>query len=286
MRSHSHAVDEPPARTAQPAAPLAGVTFERVSHRINAERLVLFGWTRAILLQFAHPLVAAGIFEHSAFRQSPLIAVRRLHHTVGSMLAIAFGEEAARARTIDAIRAIHRRVNGQLQEAVGPFAAGTPYSAEDPDLLLWVHATLLESVPLVYERFVGPLSEAEHDVYCEDAAAVAVALGARSDEVPRTRAALQAYLARMYASGRIVVGRTARTLAHALLQPRGRMLVAPAVWVNDLLTVSLLPDHIRRQYGFRWDARRERRLVLATRGVRVARRAAPNWVALWRDARR
>ena len=257
-----------------------------VSRRINAERLVLLGWSRAILLQFAHPLVAAGVFDHSAFRQSSRVAVTRLHHTVRSMLSIAFGDEAECARTIETILAIHRRVNGQLPADVGPFPAGTRYSAEDPDLVLWVHATLLDSVPLVYERFVGPLGDAEHDTYCAEAAPVAVALGARSDEVPRSRAALQAYLSRMYASGQIVVGPMARTLAHALLQPRGRALVAPAAWVNDLLTISLLPDEIRRQYGFAWDTRRERRLAVATRGLRLARRAAPDWLALWRDARR
>jgi uncharacterized protein (DUF2236 family) len=113
-----------------------------------------------------------------------------------------------------------------------------------------------------------------------------VALGARIDDVPRTRAALRAYLNRMYASGHIVVGPPARALAHALMQPRGRALVAPAAWINDLLTISLLPEDVRQQYGFTWDARRERRLALATRGVRLARRASPDWLALWRDARR
>src|SRR5690606_8250460 len=114
----------------------------------------------------------------------------------------------------------------------------------------------------------------------------AVALGARSDDVPRTRAALRTYLSGMYTSGRIIVGPPARALAHALMQPPGRALVAPAAWINDLLTISLLPEDIRRQYGFAWDARRERRLALATRGLRLVRRAAPDRLALWRDARR
>ena len=67
-----------------------------------------------------------------------------------------------------------------------------PYSAEDPDLVLWVHATLLESVPLAYERLVGPLTIAERDAYCAEAAPIAIALLARSREVPRTWAETRA----------------------------------------------------------------------------------------------
>ena len=257
-----------------------------VSRRINAERLVLLGWSRAILLQFAHPLIAAGVYEHSAFRESPAVAISRLHHTVRSMLSLAFGDEASQARTIDTICTIHRRVHGQLPAAVGPFPAGTPYSAEDPDLLLWVHATLMESVPMVFERLVEPLSEAEYDRYCQEAAPVAVALGARSEDVPRTRRDLREYIDARYRSGQIVVGPTARELAHAVMRPRGRLLVAPAARINDLLTVGLLPEALRRQYGFPWSARHERALALAVRGIRHARRWTPDVLALWKDARR
>ena len=132
---------------------------------------MLFGWTRAILLQFAHPLVAAGVHEHSGFRASPLAAVKRLRHTVQAMLAIAFGRDIDRDRAIDAIRQIHRRVNGVLTAPVGPFAAGTRYSAEDPALVLWVHLTLIESIVGSYELLVAPLSEPERDAYCAESAA-------------------------------------------------------------------------------------------------------------------
>ena len=77
------------------------------------------------------------------------------------MLAITFGDEGERARALDAIGAIHRRVHGTLPAACGRFPAGTPYSAEDPALLLWVHATLIDSILVVYARLVAPQSEAE-----------------------------------------------------------------------------------------------------------------------------
>ena len=122
--------------------------------------MVLFGWSRAILLQLAHPLVAAGVADHSHFRSSAMAAVGRLRGTVRSMLSLAFGDEAAYGRAIAGIRAIHTRVHGELRAQTGVFPAGTPYSAEDPALVLWVHATFIDSAVLVYDRVVSPLSEA------------------------------------------------------------------------------------------------------------------------------
>src|SRR5205814_3480852 len=98
-----------------------------MAHRLNGERAVLFGWSRAILLQLAHPLIAAGVANHSSFRQGPFTAAARLHHTVRAMLALTFGTEAKRDAALAGIMAIHRRVHGTLEESVGPFPAGTPY---------------------------------------------------------------------------------------------------------------------------------------------------------------
>ena len=121
-----------------------------------------------------------------------LAAVRRLRHTVGAMLALTFGTDTERERTIAAIRAIHRRVNGTLGAAVGPFPVGTRYSAEDPALVLWVHLTLLESIVMTYELLVHPLTEPERDAYCETSVWVATALGAVDADVPRTWKAVRA----------------------------------------------------------------------------------------------
>ena len=257
----------------------------RVSLRVNAERLVLLGWGRAILLQFAHPLIAAGVHEHSHFRATPWAAATRLHATVRGMLALAFGTDAEREYALHGIRTIHRRVHGHLPHTVGAFPAGTRYSAEDPDLVLWVHVTLLESVPLVYERFVAPLSAAERDAYCAESAWVPVALGARPAEVPRTWGEAVARLERTYASGAIMVGPQARELSRALLWPRIGLLAPPAAWLNRLVTIGLLPPHIRDAYEFQWSPRRQQLLERVTPPLRALRRTLPDRVALWRDAR-
>jgi uncharacterized protein (DUF2236 family) len=256
-----------------------------ISHRINAERIVLLGWARAILLQLAHPLVAAGVADHSSFRDGGLAAARRLHLTVKAMLGLTFGDAPGRAAALDGILTIHRRVHGHIPAAAGRFAAGTPYSAEDPDLVLWVHATLLDSIPPIYDRVVQPVTVLERDAYCAEAAVVAIDLGAREREVPRTWNALRAYLDRMYASGSIAVSAQARALASAVLAPPFAPFVAPAAWINRLVTVGMLPERIRAEYGFRWTAADERACASATALIRGIRRVMPAAIALWPEAK-
>jgi uncharacterized protein (DUF2236 family) len=261
-------------------------TADPVSRRINAERLVLLGWGRAILLQLAHPLLAAGVYDHSGFRSTTWAAVTRLYHTVHAMLALTFGNDAERERALDGIRQIHQRVHGHLKTATRRLPAGTPYSAEDPDLVLWVHATLLESVPLAYERLVGPLTIAERDAYCAEAAPIAVALLARSHEVPRTWADARAYLDRMYASGDLEVTEQALTLARAVLSPgAARWIAGPATWTNRIVTLGLLPPSIRRQYRFEWTRGNQRTFDVLVPTLRSMRRVLPRAITLWPEAR-
>jgi len=256
-----------------------------IASRVNAERLALLGWSRAILLQMAHPLVAAGVAEHSHFRASPLAAVGRLRETVRAMLALTFGDPIAHGHAIAGIRAIHARVRGELRESTGAYPAGTRYSAEDPALLLWVHATLIDSVVLIYEKLVAPLSPAERDEYCVEAAEVAVALGAESNDLPRTWIALEEYLTREYASGRIVVGQDARMIVDAILFPPLSVISGPFAWINRLVTLGLLPETVRDQYRYDWNGRRDRQLQSVLKAIRGLRRLTPRRLAHWPDAR-
>lgn len=248
--------------------------------------MVLFGWSRAILLQAAHPLIAAGIADHSQFRSSARVAVRRLRATVRAMLALVFGDTAEHARSIDTIRAVHRRVHGALRVPTGVYAAGTRYSAEDPALVLWVHATQVESTLITYERLIRPLSDAERDAYCAEASDIAVELGAFADAVPRTNADLIRYLEGEYASGRIVVGADARAIGDALLFPPMMAVPSPFAWANRLVTLGLLPEAVRQQYRYGWNDDRARQLERVLAALRRMRRISPRAVALWPDARR
>lgn len=256
-----------------------------IGERINAERMVLAGWSRAILLQLAHPLVAQGVADHSTFRGGLFTAAVRLHHTVAAMRRLTFGSTEEARRTIDGILAIHRRVNGTLRDAIGPYPAGTRYSAEDGALVLWVHLTLMDSLPRVYHELVTPLSPADLDAWCAESAPVAHALGASAADVPTTWAGVQASMAAHDERGEIIVGNTARRLARDVLSPRLSTMIAPVRWMNRTVTIGLLPPRVRTQYGFSWHAADERALARTLTLLRAARRYTPRRLAQWPDAR-
>jgi len=201
------------------------------------------------------------------------------------MLALSFGTDAERQHALQGIRTIHTRVHGHLTEAVGVFPAGTAYSAEDPALLLWVHLTLLESIPLAYERFVGPVSVQDRDSYCAETAWVPTALGARPADVPVTWTHASEQLSRMYESDVLRVGSQAGELATAVLSPKMTRLVPPLASWNRLVAVGLLPESIRNQYRLSWNDSSQRRFERTAVRVRRVRQRLPDFVALWPEAR-
>lgn len=256
-----------------------------VARKINRETATLLGWGPAILLQVAHPLVAAGVSDHSVAVSHPERRLRRLIQTIEAMLAITFGTPEEVARAAGGINRIHDRVHGTLPTASGSFAAGTPYSAHDPALLLWVHATLLDMLPRTYERFVGPLTDAEKDRYCAEATAMGPLLGIPDALLPKSFAELQRYLDATIASGTIAVGPAARELARAIVTPtapRWAPLVAP---LTRLSTVGLLPPAIRAAYGFRWTCRDERLLSIFAAFARLLIPRLPALLHHWPAAR-
>ena len=144
-----------------------------------------------LLLQVAHPLVAAGVAAHSRFRSEPLTRLRR---TLDLMLTLVFADAAGTLRAVAEIERVHARVHGVLDADVGPFPGGTPYDANDPELLLWVHATLIDSTLHVYQRFVRPLSPAARATYYEESKRGARLLGIPERLIPRTLGAFETYM--------------------------------------------------------------------------------------------
>jgi uncharacterized protein (DUF2236 family) len=268
----------------RPSSDAPSLSEPVVGRRINREAVVVLGWGRAVLMQLAHPLVAAGVGEYSQFNRGAGSFVRRARSTISAMLTITFGTPAEVQETIDQINAIHDRVHGVLRQAVGPYPAGTPYSARDPRLLLWVHATLIESMVLTYEQLVGPLSTEDKDRYVIEASYTTEQLGVPRDRQPATYAELDAYLAERYASGEIVVGPDARRVAAELLSPPVGP-AAPAFRVTRLITIGLLPPSLRDAYGFAWDDRRERRFIRTLGVIRRVRGTLPARLREWPSSR-
>ena len=247
-----------------------------VTWKINREVIVVAGWGRAILLQLAHPAVAAGVCRHSSFRGSLLSSFRRLHSTVGAMLSLTFGDTEQMITTAARINTIHDHVRGQVPERVGE-----TYSAHDPGLQRWVHATLLESLPLTYELLVGPLTSRERDQYCTDAAVMEPLLGMPDGWLPRDSAQLDAYMRDMLAGDCLVVTDTSRTLARAVLYPPQWHVAWPAFRAMQLITIGSLPPAIRQAYGFEWRPRHERALARWTAVLRTSLQLVPTLAREW-----
>ena len=253
--------------------------------RIHRERVLLAGWGRAILLQIAHPKVARGVAEHSAFTTDRWGRLRRLHRTLSAMLALTFGSEAEAAGSAARINAIHDRVHGRLEATEG----SASYTAHDPELLTWVHATLIDSFLLTYRLFVAPVPTEDADRYCAEASSIEPALGIPSGRLPRTERELREYLDTMLAGGSIEVTDTARRLSREIIKPPAPVVVRPALWLAALPAVGLLPPAIRAAYGLPWDGRRAcalRILAAVTRGSLPLAPAALRYWALARRAER
>ncbi|MDQ3418369.1 MAG: DUF2236 domain-containing protein, partial [Acidobacteriota bacterium] len=246
-----------------------------VSWKINREIIVVAGWGRAILLQLAHPLVAAGVDAHSSFRGSLRASFGRLCGTVGAMLSLTFGDEEEAISTAARINVIHDRVSGRLGSPAGTYPAGAAYSAHEAELLRWVHATLLDSIPLTYELLVGPLTAEEKERYCVEAAVMEPLLDIPAGLLPRNSTALDAYIREVPGSGRIAVTGGGRALARAILFPPRWRLLWPAFRPVQLITIGLLPPALRDAYGFRWTARDARSLARWTIFLKLVLRLMP-----------
>lgn len=216
--------------------------------RVQGERMLMISGPRALLMQAAHPLAVEGLLAHTSALDEPY---ERLQRTAEVMSAIGFGSRAEADRMTRRVRAMHRRVRGELDRDVGIFPAGTPYAADDPELLMWILFTLVDSGIVVYERFVGRLSRDERERYWADFRVVGSLFGLEPDEMPADLGELDDYREEIYADGRLHVSDWARIKAREIvLEPPVPIQLRPLIEVVNYVTIELLPKPIRDGYGF------------------------------------
>lgn len=222
---------------------------------VQREMVVALAGPRALLMQAAHPVAFAGFFEATTMLAEPY---ERLQRTARVLSAIGFGTRAQADAATRPVRAVHRRVHGTLRRDAGRFPAGTPWRADDPELLLWIIATLVDSNLLVYQRYVRRLSRDEQEAYWQDFRRLAKLFGLPLKRTPKDLGAFEDYVGQMLASGDLCVGEKARELAvQIVMRPPVPRRAQPLLELANQVTIGLLPPEIRRQYGFRWDPLRE-----------------------------
>src|SRR5712692_6930409 len=216
---------------------------------IGRERVLLAGGETALLMQIAHPLVAAGVAAHSDFRAHPF---SRLRATLDTMLLIAFGDASQVRAAAARVAAAHAKVRGRLRTATGPFDAGTPYRAADPALALWVHATLVHTSIDAYARFVRRPPPALVERYYQETKRQAPLFGVPDRLLPRTYEDFSGYVREMVEGPDLTISEEARSLAPAVLHPPMPAALRPAAAGARLITTGMLPGPLRDGFGLRW----------------------------------
>jgi uncharacterized protein (DUF2236 family) len=248
---------------------------ESVIRRIgNTPLTPMFGGGAAVLLQVAHPLVAAGVVAHSDYRDD---LWRRLMRTLRALYLITYGTKAEADATGETVQRVHEYVRGVTTEQLGAFPPGTTYSAADPELMLWVHATLVYVSLELYQRHVRRLTPEEEERYYREMATVARIFGTPPGVIPRSLRAFREYVAAQIDEGPITVTAPARSIAEVILAaplPAPMRVLVPA---HRLATAGALPASVREQYGLRFTRRHRVALHVAARAVRVT--AAPATIA-------
>ena len=219
--------------------------------RVHREMAVAASGPRALFMQAAHPVAFEGFFAHTGALDEPY---ERLRRTAQVMDTIAFGSRTDADRATRRVRAIHRKVRGELKQPAGRFPAGTPFAADDPELLLWVLATLVDSALVVYEHYVRALSTAERDAYWQDYRIVGRLFGLEDHEMPLDIDGFDDYVRDMLAGPDLHVTGSARELAlKIVLCPPVSPAYRPVLKLVNFITVGLLPAQLRHQYGMSWN---------------------------------
>jgi uncharacterized protein (DUF2236 family) len=211
--------------------------------QIAREGVLIAGGGAAILLQIANPGVGLGVAAHSDFVHRPL---DRLRTTMTYVFGVTFGTPEEVEYVSKVVTAVHRKV-------VGP-----GYDANDPELQLWVAATLYDTGVSLYERIFGPLAPVVADRVYEQHGLLGTSLQVPAELWPADRAAFRAYWDHMVAT--VDVTDEARRVARDILFPgkAAPKLVRAGAPLNRLITTALLPQRMRAAYHLAWDAKRER----------------------------
>jgi uncharacterized protein (DUF2236 family) len=236
--------------------------------RVNREAVLLGAGPAALLLQIAHPLIAEGVAHHSDYRGDPF---GRLRRTLSTTMDLVFGDGPTAERAVRRLNGVHATVRGDVTTPEATEAtAATAYRALDPELLLWVQATLIVTSIEGYTRWVGPLSDDERERFWQEARSVGTRIGIPLDRSPEDWAALELYWAAMLADdGPIQVTPTARALAPMIVRPP--LPHIPAAFIDALVLpgLGLLPPRIREAFDIEWSPERQRRSDLLGRAVRA-----------------
>jgi uncharacterized protein (DUF2236 family) len=249
-------------QTDPPASEVDGYfPADSMIRRLHGERLVAFSGVRALLMQACDPLAVVGFRKHSILFDDPRT---RLMSTDQRMS-----------------QAMHRKVKGTVKEDYGPVKKGTPYSASDPELMLWTLATLADSALLYWERIFGSLRPEEREAYWSDYRQIGMLLGMPADSMPATEPELREYVRGRLGDGSLYISPEVRERSVGVVFDPPfdgwlRLVLTPVSEAIKLSSIGFLPEEIRQMYDFSWDPARETLLRTSLLQIRIASRLWPD----------
>jgi uncharacterized protein (DUF2236 family) len=235
--------------------------------RVHREAAIFLGAGRALLLQLAHPYVAAAIAEHSRTLADP---IGRFHRTFSITFTLVFGTLDQALRAARHLHQRHSAIRGVLPKAVGPFAAGAHYRANDVAALRWVYATLIESALMAHDLVLPALAAHERELYYGESRRFAALFGVPASALPPDWTGFATYCEAMHQPDSLAVSDAARAIAAEIFAGGGLWVRAPG-WYRAL-TAQMLPPHLPEAFGLR-DRDVEQRI--AARAITRARRLYP-----------
>jgi uncharacterized protein (DUF2236 family) len=250
---------------------------ESILRRVHSERAVgLFYGQRALMIGALNPLAFVGTVEHTNAKLKPF---QRLSHTAEIFETIYFGTRAEADRVLAFVHKLHERVVGDMPEDAGTVAKGTPYSAFDPELMLWTLAVIADSGPVFYELFVDSLSPDEHERLWQEYVRFGELFGMPRAVAPPTHREFREWWEEKLASDEMHLTDDAREIGYStaleIPLPSYR---APAKAVHDLIMLGSLPPRVRELYGLSFGPRRQRAFRATVRAMRGVRPVTPRMI--------
>jgi uncharacterized protein (DUF2236 family) len=250
---------------------------ESLSWQVHREAAVMLGGARALLMHAAHPLVVAGARQTQMYTQDPWT---RLERTLRLNYLVTFGSKTQAEATARHINQIHERINGVDE------VTGLPYNALDPELLLWVHASLVDTALVMERLVVGRLDDEGRQRFHEESMLQAEMLELPRSMIPPTVEDLRAYLDEVMASG--ILRRTdgSEAVGSLIMNPPPETPQRPLWRLISFWSFGLLPKPVREDvYSVGWNPLQEAAMRVSLEAVKRLRPLAPSELRLIPPAR-
>lgn len=249
-----------------------GASVLRMVHDEKAVGL-LYG-QRALCVGAVKPLNYVGTSEHTHNKSTPF---RRIAHTGAMLEAVFLGSRARADRVLAAVDTMHQRVVGVLPEDAGDhYPAGTPYSAFDPQLMLWTVAVIADSAEWFYDRLVRPLSLQEREALWQDYVRFGELFQMPRSVAPATYGEFRDWYEGQLAGADLHLTDEARYMGHAsafqIPMPSTRQ---AAKRLHDVVMLGSLPPRVRELYGLSYTRAQRLACECALATGRAARLLVP-----------